>query len=438
MAEQTHKVEIVRVQVEPHPNADRLDICRIFGFTCCVAKGSFVDGQLAAYIQPDSVVDSKLPEFEFLAGHERIKVKRLRGVVSMGLLMPAPEGAQEGDDVAEHYGVTHYEPPIQGERCGEVEGGPIGIYAPKYDVESMYRYKSLFVEGETVIATEKIHGCVTSKALVSLANGETQYISTLKVGQDILGVDINGKLTTTRILNTFNNGKAERWLKIKGNRRACGRGSSFFALICTPEHNIWSASQQDYVRADSLNVGEKVSLVRSEMGLTPIQEQMLLGKLLGDGSISITDHSAHISWTHRKADEGYIDWCGQAIGSIDSGVREPLTSGYGSAMIRSRTSNSFWIKDKFETFIVGGNKVVPEWVADELSPLSLAFWYMDDGSLGTQEDQEDRAMFATCGFTDSDCRILLRGLNRLGINGNLVDMIVSGLTLTMLKNSSFW
>ena len=158
MATQTHKVEIVRVQVENHPNADRLDVVRIFGFTCCVAKGSFQDGQLAAYIQPDSVVDSTRPEFEFLAGHERIKVKKLRGVVSMGVLMPAPEGAQEGDDLAEYFGVTHYEPPIPGERVGEVEGGPVGIYAPKYDVESMYRYKSLFVEGEPVLATEKLHG----------------------------------------------------------------------------------------------------------------------------------------------------------------------------------------------------------------------------------------------------------------------------------------
>jgi len=158
MAEQTHKVEVVRVQIEPHPNADRLDVARIFGFTCCVAKGSFTDGQLAAYIQPDSVIDSTRPEFQFLAGHERIKVKRLRGVVSMGVLMPAPESAAEGDDLAEYFGVTHYEPPIPGERIGEVEGGPVGIYAPKYDVESMYRYKRLFVDGEDVIATEKIHG----------------------------------------------------------------------------------------------------------------------------------------------------------------------------------------------------------------------------------------------------------------------------------------
>ena len=173
MAEQTHKVEVVKVQIEPHPNADRLDVVRIFGFTCCVAKGSFRDGQLAAYIQPDSVVDSTRPEFEFLAGHERIKVKKLRGVVSMGVLMPAPEGVQEGDDLAEHFGVTHYEPPIPGERVGEVEGGPVGIYVPKYDVESMYRYKRLFVDGEPVVATEKIHGA--NSRYVFASNEDRMY-----------------------------------------------------------------------------------------------------------------------------------------------------------------------------------------------------------------------------------------------------------------------
>ena len=158
MAVDTHKVEVVRIKLEPHGNADSLEIARIFGFTCCVQKGAFVDGQLAAYVQPDSVVDSTRPEFAFLAGHERIRVKRLRGIVSMGLLLPVPEGASEGDDLAEYFGVTHYEPPLPGSSCGEVEGGPVGIYAPKHDIESMYRYKRLFVDGEEVIATEKIHG----------------------------------------------------------------------------------------------------------------------------------------------------------------------------------------------------------------------------------------------------------------------------------------
>jgi hypothetical protein len=68
---------------------------------------------LGAYIQPDSVVDTTRPELALLAQPERIKVRRLRGVVSMGLLIAAPEGAQEGDDVAAQLGVTRYEPPAQ-------------------------------------------------------------------------------------------------------------------------------------------------------------------------------------------------------------------------------------------------------------------------------------------------------------------------------------
>lgn len=158
MAEHTHKVEIVRIAVVAHPNADKLEIARIFGFTCCVGKGQFVDGQLAAYVQPDSVVDSSRPEFEFLKGHERIRVKRLRGVISMGLLLPAPDGMQEGDDAAEFFGVTHYEPGMVQSMSEEMEPPPSGIYVPKYDVESMYRFRHLFEDGEEVVATEKIHG----------------------------------------------------------------------------------------------------------------------------------------------------------------------------------------------------------------------------------------------------------------------------------------
>ena len=158
MADYTHRVEIVRIKLEPHPNADKLEIARIFSFTCCVGKGQFEDGQLAAYVQPDSVVDSTRPEFEFLKGHERIRVRRLRGILSLGLVMACPEGMIEGDDAAEFYGVTHYEPGMVQSVSDEMEPPPVGVYVPKYDVESMYRFRSLFLDGEEVVATEKIHG----------------------------------------------------------------------------------------------------------------------------------------------------------------------------------------------------------------------------------------------------------------------------------------
>lgn len=156
----SHKVEVVRVVIEPHPNADKLEIANIFGFTCCVQKGQFQNDELAAYVQPDSIVDTSRPEFEFLKGNKRIRVKKLRGVVSMGLLLKAPEGAVEGDDVAEYFGVTHYEPAPSGGSNEHVRDDipPPNIYAPKYDVDNMLRYSRMFNPGETVVATEKIHG----------------------------------------------------------------------------------------------------------------------------------------------------------------------------------------------------------------------------------------------------------------------------------------
>lgn len=164
MSISTHRVEVVPVVLEKHPNADSLSIVRVFGFTVCVRTADWIGRETGAYIQPDSVVDSTRPDFAFLAKHERIKVKKLRGVVSMGLLMPAPEGSSVGDDVSEWLGVTHYEPPIKGEPG--TRGGPSreattppAVYAPTYDVESARRFaRDVMIPHEPIIATEKVHG----------------------------------------------------------------------------------------------------------------------------------------------------------------------------------------------------------------------------------------------------------------------------------------
>jgi len=161
MAESTHRVDVVEVHPLPHPNADKMELCNIWGFTCCIGKGQFKDGDLAAYIQPDSMVKTTRPEFAFLAKEgrteERIKVKKLRGVISMGLIIPAPEGSKVGDNVAEILEVTHYEPPLPISTGGDIATPPPG-YHPNYDVEAMRRYLHLFEPGESVFVTEKIHG----------------------------------------------------------------------------------------------------------------------------------------------------------------------------------------------------------------------------------------------------------------------------------------
>ena len=85
----THRVEVVPITLEPHPNADTLSIVRVFaGYTVCVRTTDWQGRALGAYVPPDSLVDTTRPEFAFLAdgkrARQRIKVKKLRGVAAWG------------------------------------------------------------------------------------------------------------------------------------------------------------------------------------------------------------------------------------------------------------------------------------------------------------------------------------------------------------------
>lgn len=167
-----HPVTVVPVTLERHPNADTLSIVRIAGFTACVRTADFVGVDRAAYIEPDSLVPVDRPWSAFLAGKAkpiyggriRITVVKLRGVLSMGLLVAPPVGTawEIGQDVAAELGVEHYNPPEAGTAGGtsaEAESAPAGLRSlPKYDVESWRRHPQLFAAGESVVVTEKIHG----------------------------------------------------------------------------------------------------------------------------------------------------------------------------------------------------------------------------------------------------------------------------------------
>lgn len=157
---------------EKHPNADNLDIVMAFGGYPVICNRKDWEGVTkAAYIPIDMVVPNK-SEFSFLGKEgklrdkdRRIRAKRLRGVFSMGLLIPAPDGSEVGDDVTEILQITKYEPEehLTGARPGckflPGDSEPDPGYIPfKYDIENIRKYYSLLKEGEEVILTEKTHG----------------------------------------------------------------------------------------------------------------------------------------------------------------------------------------------------------------------------------------------------------------------------------------
>src|SRR5579863_5250515 len=101
---ENHKVLIVRIP-EPrvHTNADTLELFDILGYQLVAKKGNYAAGDLAVYIQPDSVVP-QIPAFAWLwEGIEgnvperkrRITVRKFRKEYSEGLLMPILDFATE-------------------------------------------------------------------------------------------------------------------------------------------------------------------------------------------------------------------------------------------------------------------------------------------------------------------------------------------------------
>lgn len=162
----THVCEVVPITMEKHPNADSLSIIPVFGY-CVVGRTQDWEGiGKGIFIPPDSLVDTSRPEFSFLIknakanGWAKIKAIRLRGVVSYGLLIPAPAEAVLGEDWAERLGVKHYEPEIEREAGlgGRSQNVKDPVHFSKYDIDSAMRYHKLFVEGERVFCVEKVEG----------------------------------------------------------------------------------------------------------------------------------------------------------------------------------------------------------------------------------------------------------------------------------------
>jgi RNA ligase (TIGR02306 family) len=194
-------VRVVRISepVVDHPNADRLSLIQIGGYTCIAAKkedGShlYKEGDHVVYVPEGAVVpDWLLKKHGFWneekgkgllsgSGGNKVRARLLRDIFSQGILLPTrailmqggywqyridgethADGSwpwvgvrEEGEDVAEFLGITKYEPTIPAYMAGEVAHVPGA--AVKFDFESIQKSTRLFNEEDFVEATEKLHG----------------------------------------------------------------------------------------------------------------------------------------------------------------------------------------------------------------------------------------------------------------------------------------
>ncbi len=163
----THAVKVVEIsELKPIPGADAIELVPIGNWQAIVKKGQFKVGDKGVYIEPDYVVDTTRPEFAFLDSHERtvdhkhrLKAVRMKGVLSLGLLIPLPytvKAMQVGDNVMEALNIERYVPEVTRHEELTYEEQP-GGYTDKFDIESLNNY-DWFTPGMEVIVTEKLEG----------------------------------------------------------------------------------------------------------------------------------------------------------------------------------------------------------------------------------------------------------------------------------------
>lgn len=269
--------------------------------------------------------------------------------------------------------------------------------------------------------TEKVDGCLHAKSLINMADGTTKYIKHIKPGDLVYGYDTeNGTgVRVVEVLGVKHQSRAGEWVKVKTTRNGLNKGNSFGIIHCTHDHKIWTKNR-GYVEAYKLTPDDIILSIRKDLSLTPIQEQILTGKMLGDGTLCVKSNkfvnTASIQWAQKELD--YTEWCLRGMQELASLV-STRKSGYGSKLYVGATKNTVNIYEKFKDWIAEGHKEVPDNI--KLTPISLAFWYMDDGCLEHFNGQEDRVRFATNGFNYKSCELLIRELKKFDIDASIHD-----------------
>ncbi|MGV2866393.1 RNA ligase (ATP) [Achromobacter sp. AGC39] len=197
---------VVEVRIEPHPNADAIEIAVVGGFQSIVKKGQFRTGEHVVYIPENALVPEwllrHLGMYDDVAGKgrlagsggDRVKAIKLRGIVSQGLIVgtipygpgsvlvastphEGNEGAgivDVGADASSTMGVVKYEPVVPASMAGRAIGADLDI-THKYDFENIKKHPELIEEGHPVVMTEKIHGTLLQIVVVPESKANDKF-----------------------------------------------------------------------------------------------------------------------------------------------------------------------------------------------------------------------------------------------------------------------
>lgn len=179
-------IELAEIKsIDPHPNAERLEIAFVHGYQTVVPKGQFTPGQTVVYFPPDMCIDvekaKELGVANYLKHAEgvqcRVGAAKLRGQPSYGFVIGldkcnVPSSARLGEDLSHLFGGYKYQPPERTYHGDQMPDHP--SFHHYTDIQNYARYP-VIEEGTPVRITEKLHGTNARAGLIRV-DGEFQFM----------------------------------------------------------------------------------------------------------------------------------------------------------------------------------------------------------------------------------------------------------------------
>ncbi len=261
------------------------------------------------------------------------------------------------------------------------------------------------------VVTEKIDGCLhygntvlTDKGLIPIGRlvEKIQYDKKQKI--NVLSYNIQTKKTEFKPIINYHKEKRLRpflniWIKSKNNKQPIKH------ITCTDNHKFYIKNK--WIEAKKLKKGMKINHLLDKLSLET--KQIILGGLLGDSSIYSTSIKNYgFSFIHSIKQSDYFDYKLKLLqGIINEG--KGYKGGFKGSLPNRRANSiiNLSISDLIKEYcLVNGKKRInPKWI-NELTPLSIAIWYMDDGSAHFSDKQRARIHFATNGFSFKEVALL--------------------------------
>lgn len=156
--------------------------------------------------------------------------------------------------------------------------------------------------------------------------------------------------------------------------------------------------------------------------------QIILGSILGDANLNKTPKSALFEESHCMRQEEYLLWKRKyALSRFKTQIK------YYPTKVRLWTEVSPLFADLRKRLYPLGKKIITKEILEELKPLGIAVWFMDDGSMNLRSGGD----LSTDGFTENENYLIRDYFNNKRFFCKVIKRKYNGTYKIIFNNEGF-